>query len=160
MLPKSAELCGEELSEEQDEILSIIALFRVLKRGIKIAEHGNHKTRDKHTITIAAPIEINGARGNMGVVVNLRNSKYYVHRVIMPDGSSFKFDIKKIQIKKCVRECPMGLLPTLQDLYLTILYPRMKKKAIVFLKKVRKMLPKSAELCGEELSEECGTGRG
>lgn len=81
--------------KDQDEILSIIALFRVLKRGVQIAEHGDHKKRQKHTITIAAPIEINGVRGNMGVVVNLTNNKYYVHRVIMPDGSSFKFDIKK-----------------------------------------------------------------
>ena len=96
--------------KDQDEILPIIALFRVLKRGIKIAEHGDHKKRQKHTVTIAAPIEINGVRGNMGVVVNLTNNKYYVHRVIMPDGSSFKFDIKKDTNQEMRKGVPEGSL--------------------------------------------------
>ena len=94
----------------QDEALSIIALYRVLKRGIKITEHGDHKKRQKHTITIAAPVEINGVRGNMGVVVNLTNNKYYVHRVIMPDGSSFKFDIKKDTNQEMRKGVPKGSL--------------------------------------------------
>ena len=35
------------------------------------------------------------ARGNMAVVVNMKNKKYYVHRIILPDGSAFRF--KKIE---------------------------------------------------------------
>ena len=74
------------------ERVSIAALYHVLKRGILIGEHGNHKLREKHTVTFAAPVELNGVRGNMAAVVNMRNKKYYVHRIIMPDGSSFKFN--------------------------------------------------------------------
>lgn len=87
-----------------EEIMSIVAIYRVLKRGVQIGEHSNHKTRQKQTVTFAAPIEINETRGNMAVVVNLKNNKYYVHRVFLPDGSKFMFttklDIKKMQTEK------------------------------------------------------------
>ena len=74
-----------------EEIVAIVAVPRVIKRGIQIGEHGNHKLREKHTVTFAAPVVLNGIRGNMAVVVNMKNKKYYVHRIIMPDGSAFKF---------------------------------------------------------------------
>ena len=73
------------------EKVSIVAIYKVIKQGIQIGEHGNHKDRGKHTITLAAPVEINGTRGNMAVVINLRNNKYKVHRILMPDGSVFEF---------------------------------------------------------------------
>ncbi len=87
---------GEKFYIDTDaEKVSIIAVYRVLKRGIKIGEHGNHKLRGKHTITFAAPVELNGVRGNMAVVVNMRNNRYKVHRILMPDGSGFTYENKK-----------------------------------------------------------------
>ena len=38
---------------------------------------------------------MNGVRGNMAVVVNMRNNKHYVHRILTPDGSEFVFDVKR-----------------------------------------------------------------
>ncbi len=69
----------------------------VLKRGDIIGEHDSHKMRGKHTITIGAPVEINGTRGNMGVVVNMNGKHAYSARVLLPDGSAFVFseDMKK-----------------------------------------------------------------
>lgn len=77
------------------EKVSIVGIYKVLKQGIQIGEHTDHKQRGKHTITFAAPVELNGKRGNMAVVVNLRNNQYKVHRIVMPDGSVFKFDVTK-----------------------------------------------------------------
>ena len=89
------------------EKVSIVALYKVLKQGIKIGEHGNHKLREKHTITLAAPVELNGIRGNMAVVVNMRNNQYKVHRILMPDGSIFKFgEIKNDAVRETQRGVP------------------------------------------------------
>ena len=94
-----------------EEKVSIVALYKVLKQGIQIGEHGNHKLRDKHTITLAAPVELNGIRGNMAVVVNMRNNMYKVHRILMPDGSMFKFEeIKKDAERESQRGVPKGSL--------------------------------------------------
>ena len=38
---------------------------------------------------------LNGIRGNMAVVVNLNSNRYKVHRIILPDGTTFKFSTKK-----------------------------------------------------------------
>lgn len=93
------------------EKVSIVALYKVLKQGIVIGEHGNHKQREKHTITFAAPVELNGIRGNMAVVVNMRNNQYKVHRILMPDGSMFKFaDTKKDTEQEMQRGVPEGSL--------------------------------------------------
>ena len=67
----------------------------MLKRGIEIGRHGNHKLRQKATVTFAAPVMLNGIRGNMAVVVNLNSNRYKVHRIILPDGTTFKFSTKK-----------------------------------------------------------------
>ena len=93
------------------ERVSIAALYRVIKRGIQIGEHGNHKERNKHTITFAAPIELNGTRGNMAVVVNMRNNKYKVHRILLPDGSVFNFEATKKDVEReSQRGVPKGSL--------------------------------------------------
>ena len=31
----------------------------------------------------------------MAVVVNMRNKKYYIHRIVLPNNAVFEFDIKK-----------------------------------------------------------------
>ena len=82
----------------------------MLKRGIQIGEHGNHKLREKHTVTFAAPIELNGVRGNMAVVVNMKNRKYYVHRILLPDGGSFSFDKNKNANRETHQGVPKGSL--------------------------------------------------
>ena len=46
----------------------------------------------------------------MGVVVNLNNNKYYVHRVIMPNDAVFKFDIKKDTNQEMRKGVPSGSL--------------------------------------------------
>lgn len=81
--------------DTNEEKAAILALHRVLKRGIQIGEHGNHKNREKQTITFAAPVILNGTRGNMAVVVNLHGNKYYTHRIVLPDGTAFKFNENK-----------------------------------------------------------------
>ena len=42
---------------------------------------------------LAAPILINGKRGNVAVVVQQKGkNKYHVHRILMPDGSKFVYE--------------------------------------------------------------------
>lgn len=74
------------------EKAALVAAPDVIKRGIEIGGHDNHKSRGKSTMTIAAPVELNGQRGNMAVVINLRGNKYYAHRILTPDGAVFKFE--------------------------------------------------------------------
>ena len=68
-----------------------LLLKNVLKRGIEIHGHDRHKGRNYDTVTIAAPVEINGERGNMAVVVKrTRGNRYKVHRILTPSGETFK----------------------------------------------------------------------
>ncbi len=66
------------------------AIPHVLKNGVEITTRSNHKGRDYGTVTIAAPVTINGERGNMAVVVKKTDGNHYkVHRILTPDGSVF-----------------------------------------------------------------------
>ncbi|MBO5305337.1 MAG: hypothetical protein J6B12_01105 [Clostridia bacterium] len=66
---------------------------KIIKRGIVIGGHPNHKERGYPTVTFAAPVEINGVRGNMAVVVRQEGKNYYkMHKLRMPDGSLFIYD--------------------------------------------------------------------
>lgn len=77
------------------EIAAYAALPSVLKRGVVIHKNSNHKGRGYGTITYAAPVEINGIRGNMAVVVrNTNGNRYDIHRIVMPDGATFEFKKK------------------------------------------------------------------
>lgn len=77
------------------EIAAYSALPAVLKRGKEIYREANHKGRGYGTITFAAPVEINGVRGNMAVVVRqTKGQRYDVHRILMPNGSAFVFQEK------------------------------------------------------------------
>ena len=72
------------------EVAAYEALFYVLKRGQRIDGHDNHKYRGYNTATIAAPVELNGKRGNMAVVVKqTKGNRYKVHRILTPDGKTF-----------------------------------------------------------------------
>lgn len=73
------------------EVAAFAALPRVLKRGIEIGRHENHKGRDHGTVTFAAPVTINGKTGNMAVVVKQTSDNFYkTHRILTPDGNLFE----------------------------------------------------------------------
>lgn len=79
------------------EVAAFAALPRVIKRGVEIDSHKQHKGRPRSSITIAAPVHINGVRGNMAVVVTITTKNHYhAHRILLPDGSEFTFNTKKV----------------------------------------------------------------
>jgi len=84
---------GLNYLNESGEIAAFAALPAVLKRGKIIDAHDHHKNRARDSITIAAPVVINGVRGNMAVALT-KTSKthYHTHRILMPDGSTFVFE--------------------------------------------------------------------
>ena len=75
--------------------------IRLLKRGIEIYNYDN---RGVKSVTIAAPVIINGVRGNLAVSVRkCGKSKYYSHRILLPDGSEFNLsDNKKQNLQRLV----------------------------------------------------------
>ena len=101
--PPSAELLSraasaEYVSNNPAELYAVLAVPKVIKRGIEIHGHENHKYRGFLTVTFAAPVEINGVRGNMGVVVKLMDKKRYkTHRILLPDGSVFVYETKNAE---------------------------------------------------------------
>jgi len=73
------------------EEASFEAIPYVLESGIEISSHADHKGRNYRTVTIAAPVVVNGKRGNMAVVVKQTDGNHYkVHRILTPDGSVFQ----------------------------------------------------------------------
>lgn len=77
-------------SAEDARRTGFLVLQNVLKRGIEIDSHDDHKGRNYDTVTIAAPVEINGERGNMAVVVKrTKGNRYKVHRILTPEGATF-----------------------------------------------------------------------
>ena len=87
---------GLRYAKTAEERAAIALVPEVLKYGREIGAHENHKGRSKSTITFAAPVVMNGVRGNMAVLVNRNNDNYNTHRIVMPDGSVFKFSGEKI----------------------------------------------------------------
>ncbi len=78
------------------ERAALLAVPKVLKRGIEISGHKDHKGRSYGTITIAAPVSINGKIGDIAVVVKVTGkNRYSTHRILMPDGSEFIFEENK-----------------------------------------------------------------
>lgn len=80
----------------------------VLENGVEITKRDTHKGRNYGTVTIAAPITINGKRGNMAVVVKKTDGNYYkVHRILTPDGSVFEL----VDTKREAKSTPTGEAP-------------------------------------------------
>ena len=76
-------------------LAAVIAIPEVLRDGIEIGSHYDHKDRRYRTITFAAPVVINGQRGNLAVAVIQTNANNYrAHRILLPDGSAFIFNEK------------------------------------------------------------------
>jgi len=76
----------------ESEAAAYFVVHKVMKQGIEIGQHINHKNRNIDTITYGAPVEINGVRGNMAVVVKTAGkNRYKVHRILTPDGRMISF---------------------------------------------------------------------
>ena len=75
---------GLRYIKSPQERAAFALITKIIKRGLNIGEHSNHKGRGYQTVTFAAPIEIDGVRGNMAVVVRIEGKNYYkLHKVIM-----------------------------------------------------------------------------
>lgn len=84
------------------------ALPYVLKEGVEISRHADHKERGYGTVTFAAPVSIDGQRGNMAVVVKQTTDNFYkVHRILSPDGSVIDMDLTREEAEPT----PAGELP-------------------------------------------------
>ena len=80
------------------EYAAFMAVPKVLKNGVEITHKDNHKGRSYDTYTFAAPVIINGTRGNVAVVVKrTKGYRYKTHRILMPDGSVFVLNNKKTE---------------------------------------------------------------
>lgn len=87
---------GLRYLKTNEERLALALLPDVLSKGIEIDSHPKHKGRTYDTFTFAAPVMINGQRGNMAVVVRREEKNYYkVHRLLLPDGTQFFLDEKR-----------------------------------------------------------------
>jgi len=79
-----------EYVHTEGEAIAFYVAHKVIKQGIMIGDHTNHKDRSLDTVTFAAPVELNGKRGNMAVVIKVSGRKLYkAHRILSPDGSQF-----------------------------------------------------------------------
>ena len=80
-----------EYVHTEGEAIAFFVAHIVIKQGIMIGYHTNHKDRSLDTITFAAPVELNGKRCNMAVVIKVAGRKIYkAHRILMPDGNLFE----------------------------------------------------------------------
>lgn len=71
------------------EMAAFLTIPKVLKQGAEIREHDNHKERNVETITFSAPVEINGTRGNVAVVVKLTKNYFKALRILTPEGKAY-----------------------------------------------------------------------
>jgi len=79
-----------EYVQTEGEAIAFFISHKVIKQGIMVGYHTNHKNRSLDTITFAAPVELNGKRCNMAVVIKVAGRKIYkAHRVLTPDGNIF-----------------------------------------------------------------------
>ena len=87
---------GLSYLKTNEEMLAFAVLPQVLSKGVEIGSHIQHKGRAYNTVTFAAPVVINGQRGNMAAVVRQEGKNYYkVHRLLMPDGSQLILNNKR-----------------------------------------------------------------
>lgn len=84
--------------ETVGEYAALLTVPKVLKRGKIIDSHPKHKGQSFSTVTIAAPVTINGKVGVVGVVVKQAGkNNFHAHRILMPDGSEFVFEEKNTE---------------------------------------------------------------
>jgi hypothetical protein len=79
--------------DTEGEVAAFFVAHSVLRRGIILNVNLDHKNRRLKTITFAAPVEINGIRGNVAVVVKSADKiRYKAHRILTSDGNVFSLD--------------------------------------------------------------------
>jgi hypothetical protein len=85
--------------KKDGEYIAFFAVPQVIKNGIIIQENQDHKNRFYGTITFAAPVILNGERGNMAVIVKKTSkNRYKTHRILLPNGAEFLFySLKKAE---------------------------------------------------------------
>lgn len=73
------------------EIAALAAVPAVIRHGVEIGHHENHKGRGYATYTFAANVEIGDTVGIVAVSVKKTTGNFYqVHRVLTPDGKEVK----------------------------------------------------------------------
>ena len=80
---------GINYVNEPAEMAAFLTIPKVIKQGAEIREHDNHKERNVETITFSAPVEINGTRGNVAVVVKLTKNYFKALRILTPEGKVY-----------------------------------------------------------------------
>ena len=84
---------GMSYLKTNEEILAFSVVPQVLKEGVVVATHSDHKGRSYRTVTFGGPVVINNQRGNVAVVVRQEGENYYkVHRILTPDGAIFELN--------------------------------------------------------------------
>ena len=74
----------------EGEAVALYVVHDVIKNGVVIDVHIDHKKRGFDTITFGAPVVLSGVRGNMAVVVKTNGkNRYKAHRIITLDGKPF-----------------------------------------------------------------------
>lgn len=90
LLNKSLNYSEKTEKAESARRIAFLAIKPVIEKGRQIYTRINHKGRGYDTYTFAAPVNINGKHGIVGVIVRKTTSlKYDVHRVLAPDGTVF-----------------------------------------------------------------------
>lgn len=74
---------------EPAEMAAFLTIPKILKQGMEIREHENHKARNVETITLSAPVEINGTRGNVAVVVKFTKNYFKALRILTPEENVY-----------------------------------------------------------------------
>jgi hypothetical protein len=83
-------ICSVEKKKKSESAYFVV--HKVIKQGIEIGRHLNHKNRRIDKITFGAPVEVNGVKGNTAVVVKTAGkNRYKAHRILTPEGKTIIF---------------------------------------------------------------------
>lgn len=89
---RQSEIKGAFTYLHSDAEFAVMPLVpKVLKKGIKLPGHDDHKERNYDTTTFVAPVTLDNTVVNMAVVVkNTGRHHYKLHRVINLDGTNIE----------------------------------------------------------------------
>lgn len=77
------------ITNDSERAAAISAPY-VIKKGKVISGHKNHKEEGNVTLTFAAPVILNGIRGNVAVSVMYGIGRVHSLRVLTPEGNTFE----------------------------------------------------------------------
>jgi len=76
---------------DKSEVVAILAIPDVIRRGLVISTVSNHKNRGYPSITFGAKVTIAGRDAHMAVSVKQTSKNFYsAHRVLLPNGESLE----------------------------------------------------------------------